>query len=254
MSFETGTDAYARHVGRYSDALAAALVERAGVRDGDNALDVGCGPGAVLAVLGQRLGAEGAAGVDPSPPFVDMARRRVPGADVQLAAAEALPFADDSFDVVLSQLVVNFMGDPHRGVGEMRRVARRTVASAVWDYARGMRMLRIFWDAAAEVDPEAPDEGRIMRWTTPGELEELWREAGLRDVEVDEVVTGAEYESFDDYWLPFTSGIGPSGAYCIGLPPSRQDALRDACFRRLGRPEGPFALSAAAWVAVGEVA
>jgi SAM-dependent methyltransferase len=127
-----------------------------------------------------------------------MARRRVPGAAVQLAAAEALPFADDSFDVVLSQLVVNFMSDPYRGVDEMRRAARRTAAATVWDNARGMRMLRVFWDATVELDPEAPDEGRGMRWCTPGELEELWQKAGLRDVEVDEVVIAAEYESFDD--------------------------------------------------------
>src|SRR5919197_6218323 len=102
MSFEVGTDSYALHVGRYTDALAAALVERVGPRDGDRALDVGCGPGAALAALADRLGAEQVAGVDPSEAFVEMARRRIPGADVRLAAAEALPFADGSFDLVVS--------------------------------------------------------------------------------------------------------------------------------------------------------
>jgi SAM-dependent methyltransferase len=253
VSFETGTDAYTRHVGRYSDELAARLVERAGVRGGDRALDVGCGGGAVLAALAGLLGAERAAGVDPSAPFVEMARKRVPGASVRRAAAEALPFEDGSFDVVLSQLVVNFMSDPGRGVAEMRRVARRTVASCVWDYAEGMRMLRVFWDAALELDPEAPDEGRVMRWCSPAELEALWQDAGLRDVEVDELVVVAGYDSFEDYWLPFTAGIAPSGAYCAALPPGGREALREACFRRLGSPGGPFELSAKAWVAVGRV-
>src|SRR5438552_7385310 len=118
-------------------------------------------------------------GVDPSEPFVETAGAAVPGADVRLAAAEELPFADASFDVVLSQLVVNFMRDATRGVGEMARVARRTVASCVWDYAGEMQMLRAFWDAALELDPDAPDEGKTMRWCTRGEPAERWQAAGL---------------------------------------------------------------------------
>jgi len=253
VSFETGTDLYACHVGRYADALAAGLVDRVGLREGDRALDVGCGPGAALAALAGRLGAGRVAAVDPSEPFVGMARSRVPGADVRVGAAEALPFEDRSFDVVVSQLVVNFMSDPHVGVGEMRRVARRSVASCVWDYAGEMRMLRAFWDAAVDLDPCAPDEGRVMRWCSPRELEELWKEAGMRAVEVDELVVAAQYESFDDYWAPFPTGIAPSGAYCKSLPPAQREALRQACFRRLGGPEGPFELTARAWVAVGQI-
>jgi SAM-dependent methyltransferase len=92
-------------------------------------------------------------------PFVEAARTALPQADVHVASAERLPFATDVFDVVLSQLVINFMADAAAGVAEMRRVARRTVASRVWDYAGDMTMLRVFWDAALELDPEAPDEG-----------------------------------------------------------------------------------------------
>jgi SAM-dependent methyltransferase len=253
-TFETGTDMYARGVGRYTDALAAALVERVGLREGDRALDVGCGPGAALAALADRLGADRVAGVEPSEPFAETARKRVPGADVRAGTAEALPFADNSFDVVVSQLVVNFMKDAHRGVGEMHRVARRTVGSCVWDYAGEMRMLRVFWDAAHEVDPHAPDEGRDMRWCSPEELETLWTDAGLREVEVGELVVAARYESFDDYWAPFPSGLAPSGAYCASLPPDRQEALRQACFRRLGEPAGSFELTARAWVVLGQTA
>jgi len=70
---------YARFVGRYTGALAEALVDRAGVRQGDSALDVGCGPGAALETLARRVGAENVAGIDPSKPFVEMAMSRVPG-------------------------------------------------------------------------------------------------------------------------------------------------------------------------------
>jgi hypothetical protein len=49
------------------------------------------------------------------------------------------------------------------------------------------------------------------------------------------------------------SGIGPAGRYCASLAPDRQDALRLAVFRKLGSPDGPFDLTARAWVAVGQV-
>jgi hypothetical protein len=102
-----------------------------------------------------------------------------------------------------------------------------------------------------ELDPQAPDEGRVMRWCHPDELRELWSQLGLRSVEVDQLVVTARYQDFDDYWAPFPSGIGPSGAYCASLPPDRREALREACFRRLDSPAGAFELSARAWVAVG---
>jgi SAM-dependent methyltransferase len=253
VSFTTGTEMYARHVGRYGAALAAAHAEAAGVAAGDRALDVGCGPGALLAELVRRLGLDRVAGVDPSEPFVEIARQAVPGADVDVAHAEQLPFPDASFDVVLSQLVVNFLADADAGVAEMCRVARRTVASCVWDYAGEMTMLRIFWDAALELDPNAPDEGRTMRYCTPDELVSLWTGSGLRDVETKPLVVAAAYDDFDDYWAPFPSGLGPSGAYCASLDDDARDALRAACFRRLGSPRGAFTLSARAWFVRGSV-
>jgi SAM-dependent methyltransferase len=253
VSFTTGTEAYGRHVGRYGAALAAAFCDAAGVRAGDCALDVGCGPGALLAELAARLGTGRVTAVDPSPPFVEACRLAVPGADVRHGVAEELPFRDSSFDLALSQLVVNFMSDAQRGVSELRRVSRRTVASCVWDYAGEMTMLRVFWDAAREVDPDAPDEGAVMGYCTPGELAELWEHAGLRNVTTEALVVHAEYENFDDYWSPLTSGLGPSGAYCVSLDADRRDALRDGCFRRLDSPAGGFRLDARAWFVRGEV-
>jgi hypothetical protein len=111
----------------------------------------------------------------------------------------------------------------------------------------------VFWDAALELDPEAPDEGVEMRFCSPAELAELWAAASLRDVVTGELVVQADYADFDDYWSPFPSGLAPSGAYCASLDPAAQAALREACFRRLGSPVGPFRLSARAWFIRGEI-
>src|SRR5579859_4600193 len=122
MSFDVSADAYLRFMGRYSEPLAPQFADLAGFGRGQRALDVGCGPGALTAVLVSRAGAEAVSAVEPSASFVAAARERLPGADVRQAAAERLPFPDGVFDVVLAQLVVHFMTDPVTGLREMARV------------------------------------------------------------------------------------------------------------------------------------
>lgn len=253
--FGVAADAYDRHVGRYADALAQALLEFAAPPAGGSVLDVGCGPGALTAALVERGHAEVAA-VDPSEPFVVACRQRVPAAEVRLAPAERMPFGGGAFDAVLSQLVVNFLEDANGGLAEMRRVARpgAVVATAVWDYAEGMTLLRAFWDAAREIDPErgrAADEALTMPHSRPAELQGLWRSAGLADVEIAAARVSARYEDFASLWAPFEAGVGPSGAYAAALDPAPRAALRAALRHRLGSPEGPFALGARAWMARG---
>jgi SAM-dependent methyltransferase len=221
------------------------------------ALDVGCGPGALTSVLAERLGAENVAGADPSEPFVEACRKRVPGAEVVVAGAEALPFPDGSFDATLSQLVVNFMDDAEAGVREMARVtlAGGTIASAVWDYGGEMTLLRTFWAAARELDEDgaAADEAAVMQWCEEGDLAELWQRVGLADVRAGEVTVSASYEGFEDLWWPLPTGVGPAGAYTKSLDDERRAALHDALRRRLGAGDEPFELTARAWTAVGKV-
>lgn len=257
-TFQASADAYDRFVGRYGPQLAAALIEFAGVAPGTRALDVGCGPGALTAALAQRLGARNVRGVDPSEPFVEACRERVPGVEVVVAGAEALPFADRAFDTTLSQLVVNFMDDAEAGVREMARVTRAggVVASAVWDYAGEMTLLRAYWDDAREVEPErgaAADEGAVMNWCDEGELAELWRRAGLDDARFGSLTVRASYDGFADLWSPFPTGVGPAGAFCKALDDDGRAALRDAFRRRLGVGDDPFDLTARAWAVAGTV-
>jgi SAM-dependent methyltransferase len=257
-TFHAPAQAYDRHVGRYGSQLASALIEFAEVQPGMRTLDVGCGPGALTAALVERLGAANVCAADPSEPFVAACRARLPGVEVAQAAAESLPFANGAFDAALSQLVVNFMADAEAGLREMVRVTRTggLVSSCVWDYAGEMTLLRAFWDAAREVDPEraaAADEGVVMPWCGDGELGELWQAVGLRDVRFGPLVVHASYVDFEDLWSPFPTGVAPSGAFCKSLDESDRAALRDAYRRRLGIGDEPFELTARAWAATGVV-
>jgi ubiquinone/menaquinone biosynthesis C-methylase UbiE len=252
VSFAGSADAYDRFMGRYSVRLAPSFADFAGIGPGQSVLDVGSGPGALTTELVQRLGSTAVAAVDPSEQFVSAARERHPGVDVQRAAAEELPFADDDFDAALAQLVVHFMADPARGLAEMARVTRRggVVAACVWDHAGGKTPLAPFWDAANELDPDAMDESELAGGRE-GHLAELLTEIGLRDVEQTALPVSVEHATFEEWWEPFTLGVGPAGTYATSLEPERRERLRERCRARLG--PGPFSLESRAWTARGGV-
>jgi SAM-dependent methyltransferase len=257
-TFLHGADVYDRHIGRYGRELALELIKFADVHPGQQVLDVGCGPGALTRQLAALLGgADQVAAIDPSLAFVHACRDRLPGVHAEVAAAEALPFADGIFDRTLAQLVVNFMTDAEAGIREMCRVTHSggVVAAAVWDYSGQMTLLRRFWDSVTSLDPSAADldEGRSMPYCTPDELEALWKGAGLEQVTISDVVVTAGYEGFEDLWEPLVHGVAPSGAYVASLPPVRQAELKADFQQRLGAGDAPFRLGARAWLAMGRV-
>jgi SAM-dependent methyltransferase len=246
VSFDVTADAYGRFMGRFSEPLGARFMELGELEPGQRALDVGCGPGALTAHLVARLGVSSVAAVDPSEPFVAATAARFPGIDVRLGGAEQLPFADDEFDVAYAQLVVHFMADPVAGLAEMARVTRPggRVAACVWDYEGGTAPLSAFWTAVQALDPASPGEGQ-RAGTREGHLAELFEAAGLREIESRRLTVETPFATFEDWWEPYTLGVGPAGEYVAALDDAGREALRAECERRL--PPAPFELAASAW-------
>jgi SAM-dependent methyltransferase len=248
VSFHVGAEAYDRFMGRYSVGLAAPMADLAGVRAGQRVLDVGCGPGALTGELAARAGS--VAAVDPSSSFVTAAQKRNPGVDVRVATAEELPFGDDEFDAALAQLVVHFMADPVAGLREMARVTRPggAVAACVWDHAGGQGPLGVFWQAVHELDPGARDESDLAG-AREGHLAELFAAAELQEIEQTLLSVRVDHPSFEEWWEPFTLGVGPAGVYVSGLADDDRDRLRELCRSRL--PQPPFTVTARAWAVHG---
>ena len=251
MGFDVPAADYDAFMGRFSRPLAHALLDRLDLGPGARAVDVGCGPGALTELLVERLGADAVAAVDPSEPFVDALTSRLPGVDVRRGGAETLPWPDGSFDLAVANLVVSFMSDPDAGLREMARVASGgTVAVTVWSFEPDVGPLGVFWAAAADLDPAAPDETH-MPGTRPGHLTELVRAAGLDVVDDTPLELAVAFDSLEAWWEPFTHGVGPAGGYVAELDEEQRTALRSRVGVRLGVPDGrPFQLRARSWCVV----
>jgi ubiquinone/menaquinone biosynthesis C-methylase UbiE len=245
--FDISPEAYNRFMGRFSEPLAQQFADEAGLRSGDRVLDVGCGPGALTEKLVDRLGASAVTAIDPSTSFVEAVQVRFPDIVVRQGTAEQLPFADDGFDAALAQLVVHFMSDPVAGLREMGRVTKPggVVMASVWDHAGEGTPLAMFWRAAKEVDPQATDESE-RAGSREGHLAELAAAAGLSDISSGSLSVTVTFDSFAQWWEPYTMGVGPAGAYVAGLEDAARGRLRTRAEELL--PAAPFDITAKAWL------
>lgn len=245
--------AYEQYVGRWSRQVAARFLSWVALPAGKRWLDVGCGTGALSAAIIDHCEPALVVGVEPSEGFLKTARESL-GDRVVLrqGSATAIPLGDAEVDVVVSGLVLNFVQDPRAALAEMARVTGDggTVAAYVWDYAGKMEFMRLFWDAAVELDPNAAslDEGIRFPLCRPDALEALHIQAGLLDVRVTSIEIQTEFIDFDDYWRPFLGGQGPAPAYAMSLDETMRARLRDVIRRRLPiEPDGSISLTARAW-------
>jgi trans-aconitate methyltransferase len=244
--------AYEPFIGRWSRPVATEFVAWLAVPSGRRWLDVGCGTGALTETVLALTDPTSVAAVDPSEGFVGHAAAHLTDPRVRFGVGSATDLPDGPFDAIVSGLVLNFVPDPAVALAAMRAAAPGGVIAAyVWDYAEGMELLRVFWDAATELDRAAAelDEGRRFPLCRRKPLEDLWHGAGLADVESRAIEVPTVFADFDDYWTPFLGGQGPAPTYLANLDEDRRAALRQALHHRLG--DRVIRMRARAWAVRG---
>lgn len=253
-------DGYERLMGRWSRLLALPFLDFVGTADGDRILDVGCGTGHLTFAVARRTGAGEMRGVDIALPYIEHARRHNEDARIVFEVGDAcsLPYPAQSFDRVLSLLVLHFVPESGKAIAEMHRVAKpgAVVGAAVWDARGGLVSNRMFFDTAAVLDPEAGAR-RARNYTRPltrpGELARAWRDAGFKGVEETTLAIRMEFASFADYWAPFEGKDGPGAEYVATLDANARSRLREAVEAAYldGEADGARSYAALAWAVKG---
>jgi len=250
---------YEGYMGRWSRRVALEFIEWLNVPAGGQWLDVGCGTGALSQTILQLAEPAHIKGIDRSDGFVNFVRKQVSDsrAHFEIGDAEALTDDSETFDAVVSGLVLNFIPHPDRALAEMMRVTRvgGIVAIYVWDYAQGMQFIRQFFDAAIALDSSAAehDEGQRFPICHPDALRQLCASTGLKGVEVHPIEVPTIFRDFEDYWNPFLAGVGPAPSYAMSLSEEHRAVLRERIRTRLPySADGLIRLSARAWGARGK--
>jgi ubiquinone/menaquinone biosynthesis C-methylase UbiE len=254
---------YERLMGRWSRRLAPLFIEHAGIADGENVIEVGCGTGSLTFALTEAAKLTRLTAIDHSEIYLAAAKakNRDPRIHIEQGDGTALRFPDAGFDRALSMLVLpSVVPQPELMVAEMRRVTRPggVVAAAFWDSPGGSPSQRMLWDTAAALDEAAAaarDRTMSRPIYAPGALARMWAEAGLVGIDQRSLMIRMDFAEFADYWEPFASGEGALGAYVGALGNAERDRLE----RHLraayltGRPDGERSFVAVALSCRGTV-
>jgi SAM-dependent methyltransferase len=216
-------------------------IRRVGISEGRRVLEVGCGTGVFLRAAADR-GAE-VHGLDASEALLELARERVPEADLRLGDMEALPYEDDRFDVVAGFNAFFFAVDIVAALREAGRVAKpgAPVVIQVWgrhdrcDLEAMKAVVRPFMPPRP---PDAPPEPEL--WA-PGVLEEIATAAGLTPASAFDVSWAYEYS--DDAELG-RALLAPAGIGDL-VGPAQEEAVRRQIVEALApyrTPEGGYRL------------
>ncbi len=249
-----GGDQYEKFMGRWSNLISRKFLVWLAVPTDRIWLDLGCGTGSLTKLILENYRPKKVIAVDSSEEFIAFAEQSIVSTYVhfQVDLAEKLDMESGMIDAAVSGIMLNFVPDPERVIAEIKRVVKPggTVGIFVWDYSKGMEMLRCFWDAAVELDSRAKkfDEGIRFPLCREGQLESLIRRSGMKEVEAKPLEENIVFSDFHDYWDPFLGNVGPAPAYTMSLQETDRQKLEKKLREILpAAKDGSISLKVKAW-------
>ena len=225
---------YEHTVGPRFERLATLLLDGAGVQPGERVLDVACGTGIVARLAAARVKPSGSVfALDINPAMLDIGRRlaveRGLAIEWRLGDANALPFPEASFDVVLCQQGLQFFPDKAAALREMRRVVSSGGRIGLAVFGRPNRFIL----ALAEALKKYADEKAVRQclapfaFGDPAVLQAIARDAGLGPVDIRPHTLTRPVEPSQE-WLLATTSAFPYSAAITGMTPEvRAQVVRD---------------------------
>lgn len=246
--FDDGA-AYELMMGRWSALVAQPFLEWLALPHGLAWLDAGCGDGSFTRSLMLHQGPASVVGVDPAPAQLSFARQWVTTAEVCFMEgdAQALPLPDASVDAAVMALVLFFLPDPPKGLRELVRVVKGggMVAAYQWDLDGGGFPLQPILDSV-HVEGYRSQQPPSAWAATLQASADLWRSAGLVDVQTRQFEVSRTFESFEAYWRTAYGSPRLRGLFAT-LSPSGLQRLSERARERTGSPgDGPLVLKAKA--------
>jgi ubiquinone/menaquinone biosynthesis C-methylase UbiE len=221
--------AYESLMGRWSRRVSKEFIQWIEPPGGCRWLDIGCGTGVFTEQVIRDCSPAAVVGVDPSAEQLAYARGRggLGAVEFQVGDAQALPYADNSFDMAVMALVVHFVPDPAKAVAEMWRVLRPSGSGTayVWDYTRAGSPTAPLTTAMRAIGLQSPSPPSSQA-TSQTALENLWLEAGFEEIETRAIDIPVEFADFEEFWQSMTLPVGPAGKAIVALSPDDRAQLR----------------------------
>jgi ubiquinone/menaquinone biosynthesis C-methylase UbiE len=221
------------------------------------AIDVACGPGTTTLLIAPAV--RHVTAVDFSPAMlgqlrVNVAAAKAANVEIVEADGQALPFADDSFDLAVSMFGLMFFPDRRNGFAELFRVLAPGGQALVssWAPAEQSPLVRTIF-AALQPDGAAPDAGRPSGLEDRAVFEAELHEAGFGDIGIEAVTHGLVVENIDQFWHDTVRGTAPLALMKHHAGPEEWSTVEERAFERLRAilPKLPATLTSTAYVATG---
>ena len=236
-------------MGHWSRAAGETFLDWLALPAGLSWLDVGCGTRAFTELITERCKPAQVSGIDPSEDQIAYARKRSSTAHAKFCSgdAQALPYADDEFDVAAMALVISFVLDPIKAAAEMRRVVKPggTIAAYMWDFlGKGFTQWPLI-DAIKKMGVEVAEIPRRIH-ASEAALRKIFDSAGIGDIMTRGIDIEVSYADFDDYWASQTGLPNPAVQAIRKLPAPDVEQLKASLREHLPQRNGRIAYPARA--------